>query len=53
MKKFIALLEKDKQPWMDGKMVTLDFLQALYNIYEELGQFFFHTYTLVNLFKER
>ena len=30
-----------------------DFVQALYNVYEKLGKFFFHSYVLINLFKEK
>ena len=47
--------------WENGdSWLSSSFIQYMYiyiyiyiYIYEELGQFFFHTYTLVNLFKER
>ena len=30
-----------------------DFVQALYIVYEKLGKFFFHSYLLIKLFKEK
>ena len=51
MKKFIALVMTEKQPRINGKMMT-DFLVALYSAYKKLRQFFFHT-LLLNLFKQR
>ena len=43
MKKFIALTTKERQLKINGKMMTLDFLQALYSVCKKLGQFFFHS----------
>ena len=51
MKKFVALLTKEKRLRMNGKMMT-DFLQAFYSVYKKLGQFFFHTYLLTYLKKD-
>ena len=43
MKKFVALLMKEKRPGMNGKMMTPTFFK-LYTVYiKKLGQFFFHT----------
>ena len=50
MKKFVALLTKEKQPRMNRKM-TPTFFQ-LFIVYTKLGQFFFHA-LLANLFKQR
>ena len=44
MKKFVALLTKEKQPRMNGKMSTLTFYE-LYAVYiKKLGLFFFYIY---------
>ena len=51
MKKLAALLTKEKQPRMNGKMMTLTFFQ-LRTVAYKLGQFFFHA-LLANLFKQR
>ena len=52
MKKFVALLTKEKWQRMNRDMLTLTFFK-LFTVYlEELGQFFFHT-LLANLFKQR
>ena len=43
MKKFVALLMKEKRPGMNGKMMTANFFE-LYSVHiKKLGQFFFHT----------
>ena len=43
MKKFVALLMREKRPGMNGKMMTPTFFE-LYTVYiKKLGQFFFHT----------
>ena len=43
MKIFVALLMKEKQPGMNGKMMSPTFF-GLYTVYiKKLGQFFFHT----------
>ena len=47
MKKFIALIMKEKQSGMKGRIVSLTSPSA----YKKLGQFFFHT-KLTNLFKQ-
>ena len=52
MKKLIALLTKEKWLRMNGKMMT-DFLQGLYVMYKKLGQFFFHTYLITCIKKEK
>ena len=44
MKKFVALLTKEKQPRMNGKMSTPTFYE-LYAVYiKKLGLFFFYIY---------
>ena len=49
MKKFVALLTKEKQLRITGKMITLTFF-GLYTVHvKKLGQFFFHTYLLTYL----
>ena len=40
---------KEKQPRMNGKMLTPTFFKLLYSAYKKLGQFFFYT-LLANLF---
>ena len=46
MKKFVALLVKEKWPGMNGKMMTLTFFE-LYTVYiKTLGQFFSILYSL-------
>ena len=48
MKKFLALLMKEKRPGMNGKMMTLTFFE-LYTVYiKKLEQFFFHTLLAVH-----
>ena len=49
MKKFIALLTKEKN---GCKKDDFDFLLALYSVFKELVQFFFHK-LLANFFKQR
>ena len=52
MKKFVALLTKEKQPRMNEKMLTPTFFE-LYAVYiKKSGQFFLHT-LLANLFTQR
>ena len=51
MKKFIALPTKEKRLRMNGKIMTLDFLRALYSVHNEIGQLFFHTYSVTCLNK--
>ena len=51
MRKFIALLTKEKRLRMNGEHDDSVFLQALCSVYENLGQFC--PYLLINLFKER
>ena len=47
MKKFVALLTKEKQPRMNGKMLALAFFE-LYTVYiKKLGQSFFILYILL------
>ena len=42
MKKFVALLMKEKRPGMNGKMMALTFFE-LYTVYiKKLGQFFLY-----------
>ena len=46
MKKFVALLMKEKRPEMNGKMMTPTFFE-LYSVYiKKLGQFFSILYSL-------
>ena len=46
MKKFVALLMREKQPGMNGKMMTPTFFE-LYTVYiKKLGQFFSILYSL-------
>ena len=47
MNKIIALIMKEKQSGMKGRIVSLTSPSA----YKKLGQFFFHT-ILTNLFKQ-
>ena len=48
MKKFLALLMKEKRPRMNGKMMTLTFFE-LYTVYiKKLEQFFFDTLLAVH-----
>ena len=42
MKKFVALLMKEKWPGMNGKMITPTFFE-LYTLYKKIRAFFFHT----------
>ena len=51
MKKFVALLGKEKWPRMNGKMLTPTFFELCTLYINQLGQFFFHT-LLTNLFKQ-
>ena len=52
MRKFVALLTKEKRSRMTGKMLTPTFCE-LYTVYiKKLEQFFFYT-LLTNLFKRR
>ena len=50
MKIFVALLTKEKI--LNGKMMTLDFFRALYNVYRNQDDCFFHTYLLTCLNKD-
>ena len=43
MKKFVALLMKEKQPESNGKMMILTFFKLYTRYIKKLGQFFFHT----------
>ena len=40
MKKFVALLMKEKQPGMNGKVMTLTFFEFCTVYIKKLGQFF-------------
>ena len=51
MKKLATLLTKEKQPTVNGKMMTLTFFQP-WTVAYRLGQFIFHA-LLANLFKHR
>ena len=46
MKKFVALLTKQKRLSMNVKMMTLFFFEALYSVCKKLRQFFLHTCSL-------
>ena len=49
MKKFVALLMKEKRPGMNEKIMTLTFFE-LYTVYiKKLGQFFSHTLLAIHL----
>ena len=49
MKKFVALLTKEKRPRMNEKMMTPTFFE-LYTVYiKKLGQFFSHTLLAIHL----
>ena len=52
MKKFVALLTKEKQLRMKGKTMTLTFLELSTVHVNRIGQFFFHTYLLTCLNKD-
>ena len=48
MKKFVALLTKEKRPRMNEKMMTLTFSE-IYTVYiKELGQFFSRTLLVIH-----
>ena len=49
MKKFVALVTKEKQLGMNGKMMNLTFFEPYAVHMKKLGQFFVHIY----LFKQR
>ena len=54
MKKEISCItSKGKITKKEWENDDSDFLWALWSAYEKLGQFLFHYYILVNLFKER
>ena len=49
MKKFVALLMKEKRPGMNEKIMTATFFE-LYTVYiKKLGQFFSHTLLAIHL----
>ena len=52
MKKFIALITKEKKAKNEWENDDYDFLAALQSIYKKLGQFIFHI-LLANFFKQR
>ena len=46
MKKFVALLMKEKRPGMNGKMMTSTVFELYTGYIKKLGQFFFILYSL-------
>ena len=47
MKKFVALLIKEKQPAMNGKIMTPTFFE-LYTVYiKKISKIFFHLYIVL------
>ena len=51
MNEDIALLTKEKSKTTTNKWGNADILRAWYSVYKNLGQFFFHTYSLTCLNK--
>ena len=48
MKKFVALLMKEKATRNEWENHDPDFLQALYNVYKKIRTIFFHTLLAIN-----